>query len=156
MNERQDESLGIDVRTADFDPGREIEQLHRDHPECGAVASFIGLVRAHNQDGSVSRLFLQHYPGMTENAIREICEQAMARWPLLGLRVIHRVGELAVGERIVLVAVAGAHRGETFAACEMVMDFLKTRAPFWKCETTDQGRRWVEARDSDERAADRW
>jgi len=120
------------------------------------VASFVGLVRDANDGAPVKSMTLEHYPGMTEKALVDICEQAMSRWDLIDTLVIHRIGALKPGDRIVLVGVSSAHRGEAFAACEFIMDYLKTRAPFWKREETPQGARWVEARDSDDAAAGRW
>ena len=122
----------------------------------GAVATFIGYVRDLNEGTGVSRMTLEHYPGMTERALEDICGEALERWDLVDLRVVHRVGALDPGEAIVLVAVSSAHRGEAFAACEFVMDYLKTQAPFWKKEETPEGSRWVEARSSDDDAAARW
>ena len=144
------------VQEADFDTGRELESLSRGRRDVGAVASFVGLVRDANDGTSVSGLTLEHYPGMTEKALEDICAQAHARWSLIDTLVIHRVGELKPGERIVLVGVSSAHRGEAFEACEFIMDYLKTRAPFWKREDTPHGSRWVEARASDDTAAEKW
>jgi len=120
------------------------------------VASFVGLVRDRNDGAAVAGMTLEHYPGMTEKAIRRIVEEAMGRWSIIGCTVIHRIGELKPGDPIVLVAVASSHRGDAFAACEFVMDYLKTRAPFWKKEATPEGARWVDARASDDAAAARW
>lgn len=146
----------VRVQPEDFDTGRELEGLGRGRTDVGAVASFVGLVRSANDGSEVRGMTLEHYPGMTERALEDICNQAHARWDLIDTLVVHRVGPLAPGDRIVLVGVASAHRGEAFAACEFIMDFLKTRAPFWKKEDTPQGGRWVDARDSDDRAAERW
>lgn len=146
----------VSVQTADFDLGAEVAALTAARPEVGAVASFVGLVRSSNDGSPVSAMALEHYPGMTEAALEEILVSARARWSILGARIIHRHGPLQVGDRIVLVAVASAHRGDAFAACEFIMDYLKTRAPFWKREETPQGARWVDARDSDDAAAARW
>jgi molybdopterin synthase catalytic subunit len=146
----------VRVQEAPFDAGREIAALTEGRRDVGAVATFVGLVRDLNEGSAVSRMTLEHYPGMTERALEDICAQAASRWDLLDLRVIHRVGPLAPGDAIVLVAVSSAHRGEAFAACEFVMDYLKTRAPFWKKEVTPGGERWVEARSSDDEAAARW
>jgi molybdopterin synthase catalytic subunit len=146
----------VRVQREDFDVGAEIEALTRGATDVGAVASFVGLVRDTNDGSGVSEMTLEHYPGMTERALEEIVAQARERWRVAELLVIHRHGRLLPGERIVLVVVTGAHRGEAFAACEFVMDYLKTRAPFWKKETTAQGSRWVEARESDDEAAARW
>ena len=148
--------MTIRVQEADFDPGRELEALTRGRTDVGAVASFIGVVRDANDGSDVASLTLEHYPGMTEKALGEICAQALARWDILETLVIHRIGALVPGDRIVLVGVSSAHRGEAFEACEFIMDYLKTRAPFWKKEATPQGERWVEARESDDAAAQRW
>lgn len=148
----------VSVQEADFDSGAEIEALSRARDDVGAVATFVGLVRADKtlSEFSVQAMTLEHYPGMTEKALAEIVADAKTRWSVLGVRVIHRVGRLLPGDRIVLVAVASAHRGDAFAACEFIMDYLKTRAPFWKKEDTAQGGRWVDARETDDAAAARW
>lgn len=146
----------VRVQEAPFDAGREIAALTHGRRDVGAVATFVGLVRELNEGAAVSRMTLEHYPGMTERALADICDEAARRWDLVDLRVVHRVGPLDPGDAIVLVAVAGAHRGEAFAACEFIMDFLKTRAPFWKKEETPSGSRWVEAKASDDEAAGRW
>ncbi len=146
----------VRVQEAPFDAGREIAALTEGRRDVGAVATFVGLVRDRNEGAAVSRMTLEHYPGMTERALEDICAQAAARWAVLDMRVIHRVGPLEPGDAIVLVAVSSAHRGEAFAACEFVMDYLKTRAPFWKKEFSPAGERWVEARSSDDEAAARW
>ena len=154
--------VDIRVQPQDFDVSTELAaqrsaaQVDAGGRGIGAVASFVGVVRDSNDGDSVATLELEHYPGMTEKSIAAIVEQAAARWPLSAVTVIHRVGRLLPGDQIVLVAVAGSHRGETFAACEYIMDFLKTRAPFWKKELTPEGERWVDARVSDESAAARW
>ena len=194
--------MSVSVQTADFDVGAEITALSTPlstalsagRDDVGAVASFVGLVRADGRvkeggdggsnpkvgDGgtatnvknptsdagatsvatsdvtSVAAMTLEHYPGMTERALADIVAEAQTRWPLRAVRVIHRVGRLLPGERIVFVGVAAGHRGDAFAACEFIMDYLKTRAPFWKKEETPQGARWVDARDSDDAAAARW
>lgn len=124
--------------------------------EDGAVVTFTGKVRNHNLGNNVAALALEHYPGMTEKALQEIVNAARERWPLQRVTVIHRVGELFPGDEIVLVGVTSAHRGSAFSAAEFIMDYLKTRAPFWKREATEQGDRWVDARDSDQQAAQRW
>jgi len=146
----------VRVQEAPFDAGREIAALTAGRRDVGAVATFVGLVRELNEGAAVSRMTLEHYPGMTERALADICDEAAGRWDLVEVRVVHRVGPLEPGDAIVLVAVASAHRGEAFAACEFIMDFLKTRAPFWKKEETPAGPRWVEARASDDDAAGRW
>ena len=148
--------MPVRVQREDFDLGAEVAALRAGNPKVGAVAAFVGLVRDLNDGSGVSTLTLEHYPGMTESALDEICSQARARWDLLDVLVVHRVGELRPTDQIVLVAVTSSHRGEAFAACEFVMDYLKTRAPFWKKERTPQGERWVEARSSDDEAAARW
>ena len=146
----------VRVQEAPFDAGLEIAALTEGRRDVGAVATFVGVVRDQNEGASVGGMTLEHYPGMTEKALEEICAEAASRWDLIDLRVVHRVGPMKPGEPIVLVAVSSAHRREAFAACEFVMDFLKTRAPFWKREDTPSGMRWVETRSSDEDAAARW
>lgn len=148
--------MAVRVQTQDFDAGAEIAALRRSDPRIGAVASFIGVVRDVNEGDSVSEMTLEHYPGMTERALEQIVAEAKSRWDIIDVLVVHRVGRLAPTDQIVLVVVTGAHRGEAFAACEFVMDYLKTRAPFWKKEATAQGARWVEARAADDQAAERW
>ena len=146
----------VRVQSEDFDVGRELDGLTRGRRDVGGLASFVGLVRDANDGHSISGMTLEHYPGMTEKALEDICAQAHSRWNLIDTVVIHRVGPLVPGDRIVLVGVASAHRGEAFAACEFIIDYLKTRAPFWKREDTPAGARWVEARASDDSSADRW
>jgi len=148
--------LPVRVQREDFDVGHEIARLRDGDPKIGAVAAFIGVARDLNDGEAVGTLTLEHYPGMTERALEDICEQARGRWDIIDILVIHRVGELRPTDQIVLVVVTGRHRGEAFAACEFVMDYLKTEAPFWKKETTPGGARWVDARDSDEHARARW
>jgi len=151
--------MKISVQTEDFDLNAECAALARGRGDAGAVASFVGRVRSANGNdapSSVSRMTLEHYPGMTEKSLAEIVEQAGGRWQLIDVTVIHRVGELMPGDNIVLVAVASAHRGDAFAACAFIMDYLKTRAPFWKKEKTPDGEHWVDARESDDRAAQQW
>jgi len=144
------------VQREDFDIGAEIAALRRADPGIGAIASFIGLVRDVNEGDAIAGMTLEHYPGMTEKALAGIVAEAKGRWNIIDALVIHRVGELKPLDQIVLVVVAGAHRGAAFAACEFIMDYLKTQAPFWKKEQTAQGARWVEARASDDQAAERW
>jgi molybdopterin synthase catalytic subunit len=146
----------VRITDDDFDAGREIAALRGDDRRVGAVASFIGTVRDVNDDARVLTMTLEHYPGMTEKALAAIVDEARARFDILDALVIHRVGELRPADQIVLVAVTSAHRGDAFDACRFIMDYLKTRAPFWKREATPDGARWVEARDSDDRAAARW
>ncbi len=144
-------NLNIHIQEEDFDVADEIEALTTE--ATGAVASFIGLVRGGDD---LEALTLEHYPGMTEREIARIAGEAQRRWTLTGITIIHRVGRLGVGERIVLVAVAAAHRQSAFAACEFLMDYLKTRAPFWKQEARGEALNWVEQRASDDAAAERW
>ncbi len=146
----------IRVQFETLDPYKEIDTLRADNKAIGAVVNFIGLMRDFNEGDSVSQMSLEHYPGMTEKALEKIVDEASQRWELLGVRVIHRVGDLDPLDPIVLVAVASAHRGEAFKACEFIIDFLKTRAPFWKKETTADGSRWVDARHTDDEAEARW
>ncbi len=148
--------MPVRVQAADFDVNAEIDALRRGKLDVGAVAVFVGLVRDLNEGDNVSTMSLEHYPGMTEKSIHGIVEEAARRWGVIDATVVHRIGELKPADRIVLVAVASSHRGEAFAACEFIMDYLKTRAPFWKKEHTPQGPRWVEARETDDRAAERW
>jgi molybdopterin synthase catalytic subunit len=148
--------MPVRVQTEDFDVGAEIAELRRGNAQIGAVACFIGLVRDLNDNSRVSEMTLEHYPGMTEKALANIVDQARHRWNIDDALVIHRVGALKPTDQIVLVATTGAHRGEVFAACEFIMDFLKTQAPFWKKEQTEQGANWVDARESDDQAARRW
>src|ERR1700704_5233776 len=148
--------MPVRIQTRDFDAGAEIAALRRDNPRIGAVASFIGVCRDANDGTAVTRMTLEHYPGMTEKALEKIVAEAKARWDLMEVLVVHRVGELKPTDQIVLVVTLGAHRGEAFAACEFIMDYLKTQAPFWKKEATPQGERWVEARASDDHAAAKW
>ena len=148
--------MPVRIQHEDFDVGREIAVLREGNPGIGAVASFIGVVRDVNDGEPVARMTLEHYPGMTEKSIDEIIGQAKARWQIFDALVVHRVGELQPLDQIVLVVVTGSHRGEAFAACEFIMDYLKTRAPFWKKEATPDGARWVESRASDDIAAERW
>lgn len=148
--------MTVRVQTEDFDVGAEIARLRANNPAIGAVAIFIGVVRDANDNAEVASMTLEHYPGMTEKALEAIVEQARKRWNVDDLLVVHRVGRLAPTDQIVLVVVTGAHRGETFAACEFVMDYLKTDAPFWKRESTAAGERWVDARETDDDARRRW
>ena len=144
------------VQRADFSLGEEYERLAARH-DSGAIVTFVGKVRDFNQGDAVKGLSLEHYPGMTEKALVDIVNQARARWPLQECTLIHRIGDLLLGDQIVLVAVSSAHREAAFEACHFIMDFLKTRAPFWKKELTAEGiQRWVEAKQSDDAAAARW
>ena len=146
----------IRVQTEAFDVAEVIDDLRAGDPAVGAIASFIGVVRDLNDGASVATMTLEHYPGMTEKALQAIVADAEDRWDLIAVSVVHRVGELRPTDPIVLVAVASSHRGDAFQACEFIMDYLKTRAPFWKKEQDSQGTRWVESRSSDARAAGRW
>jgi len=148
--------MKIAVQTEAFDLGAEVNAMSLGRTDIGAIASFVGLARDSNEGSGVQAMTLEHYPGMTEKALAKLVEEANTRWALLDVTVIHRVGRLLPGDPIVLVAVASSHRGEAFAACEFIMDYLKTRAPFWKKEETPQGERWVDARASDDTAAARW
>lgn len=148
--------MPVRVQEQDFDLSAEVAALRAGRPQVGAVACFVGTVRDINQGSGVDRLTLEHYPGMTEKALQSIVDAAKVRWQLDDVLVIHRVGPLAPLDQIVLVAVTSAHRGEALAACEFVIDWLKTDAPFWKKESTPQGDRWVDARESDTAAAARW
>jgi molybdopterin synthase catalytic subunit len=146
----------VTIQQADFDLGTEVAGLREGDPQVGAVASFIGTVRDRNDGSPVSAMELEHYPGMTERAIESMIDEARQRFDIRGVRVIHRVGALKPPDQIVLVAVASAHRHDAFQACEFLMDYLKTQAPFWKKETTPQGARWVDARQADDAALARW
>ena len=146
----------VSIQTTDFDLSTEIAALRAADPGVGAVASFIGCVRDCNDGSGVSAMELEHYPGMTEKSIESMIDAARQRFDIRGVRVIHRVGVLKPQDQIVLVAVSAAHRGAAFQACEFLMDYLKTQAPFWKKESTPDGARWVDARVSDEQAMVRW
>lgn len=148
--------MPIRVQTEDFDLSAEVAALRAGQAQVGAVVAFVGTVRDMNEGAGVSLLELEHYPGMTEKALEDIVAQARARWPLFDVTVIHRVGPLQPLDQIVLVAVTSAHRGDAFGACEFIMDYLKTEAPFWKKEQTPEGARWVDARASDDRALAKW
>jgi molybdopterin synthase catalytic subunit len=151
-----DAAITIRIQADDFDINTEQQNLCNLTRSVGAIVSFTGLVRDINDSLSVSSMELEHYPGMTERTIKEIVEQAGQRWSLLGATVIHRIGVLAPTDQIVLVSVSSLHRGEAFQACEYIMDFLKTNAPFWKKEKTSVGERWVDARTTDKNAEQRW
>ncbi|GAA0427584.1 molybdopterin synthase catalytic subunit MoaE [Massilia aurea] len=146
----------VRVQTGDFDLGLEVARLREGDARVGAVVAFVGTVRDLNDGAQVAAMELEHYPGMTEKALDDIAAQAAARWPLFATLVIHRVGPLLPLDQIVLVAVTAAHRGDAFAACEFIMDYLKTEAPFWKKEDTPDGARWVDARVTDDTARARW
>ena len=148
--------MTVRVQTQDFDTGFELSQLRNARKDTGAVVSFIGQVRDFNEGDAVSQLTLEHYPGMTERALEAIVSHAQSRWDIFDALVIHRVGTLQPMDQIVLVAVSSAHRGEAFKACEFIMDYLKTEAPFWKKEVTSAGERWVDAKLTDDDARERW
>jgi molybdopterin synthase catalytic subunit len=146
----------VSIQTQDFDVNAEIAALRAQDKRVGAVCSFIGTVRDRNDGSAVSAMELEHYPGMTEKAIEAMIDEAFKRFDIYAARVIHRVGPLQPLDQIVLVAVTSAHRGESFQACEFLMDYLKTQAPFWKKEQTPEGARWVDARVSDDKALAKW
>lgn len=148
--------MSVRVQPEDFDAGAEIARLRASNPRIGAVASFIGIVRDLNEGAAVGSITLEHYPGMTEKALAAIADQAKSRWNLDDVLIVHRVGTLKPTDQIVLVVTTSSHRGDAFAACQFVMDYLKTEAPFWKKETTSDGVRWVDARDNDALARERW
>ena len=148
--------ISIQVQTAPFDPGQVTNSVHAGDPAIGALVCFTGYVRDFNQQQTVTGLFLEHFPGMTEKSLRRIAEEATERWALQRIHVLHRVGQLGLAEPIVFVAAASRHREDAFQACAFIMDYLKTRAPFWKKEQTSTGNHWVEGKDSDLDAAHRW
>ena len=148
--------MAVRVQTEDFDVGVEVNAMRLSNPNIGALVSFVGQVRDLNDGDNVAFMTLEHYPGMTEKSLESIVEQAKNRWAIEDALVVHRVGELKPLDQIVLVLVASAHRKDAFAACEFMMDYLKTEAPFWKKEQTPSGERWVEAKDSDDQAKSRW
>jgi len=146
----------VAIQTEDFDLAAEVAALRRGDPGVGAVCSFVGTVRDRSEGASVSAMELEHYPGMTEKAIEQMIDEAFRRFDIRAARVVHRVGPLKVQDQIVLVVVTSAHRGQSFQACEFLMDYLKTQAPFWKKESTPEGERWVDARVADDEALERW
>ena len=148
--------MSIRIQEKYFDVSAEIAALRKGDPRVGAVVTFLGTVRDINDGSQVKGMTLEHYPGMTEKALQEILDQAKARWDIYQTLVIHRVGPLLPEDQIVLVVVTSGHRGEAFAACEFIMDYLKTAAPFWKKEDTSEGARWVDARVTDDAAMARW
>ena len=149
-------SARVSIQTHDFDLEQELAALHACDRRVGAICSFVGTVRDRNHDSAVSAMELEHYPGMTEKAIESMIDEAHARFDILGARVVHRIGLLHPPDRIMMVAVVSAHRGQSFQACEFLMDYLKTQAPFWKKEQTPEGARWVDARVTDDAALARW
>lgn len=148
--------MKISIQQDDFDIAEESRLLRESNSNTGAIVTFSGLVRDLDNERNVESLILEHYPGMTESSLEKIIAQAQGRWSILDVTVIHRIGELQAGEQIVFVAVASLHRGEAFSACEFIMDFLKTRAPFWKKCRDENGESWVEAKSTDEDASARW
>ncbi|MCP4995704.1 MAG: molybdopterin synthase catalytic subunit MoaE [Gammaproteobacteria bacterium] len=146
----------VRIQTESFDIAALQDEMRADNPAIGALVTFVGLMRDMNEGDQVATMTLEHYPGMTEKALLKIIDEANERWDLLGVRVVHRVGPLKPTDPIVFVAAASAHRGEAFKACEFVIDYLKTRAPFWKKELTPEGERWVDARHSDDDAEAKW
>ena len=148
--------MNISIQEADFDLAAELDALRRQNAETGALVSFTGLVRDFSDGEEIESIFLEHYPGMCEKALGKIVAEAKQRWQLLGVRVIHRIGELGPAEQIVLVATASPHRADAFAACEFIIDYLKTAAPFWKRERTAHGTHWLETKSSDEQRMQRW
>ena len=148
--------MALRIQTADFDLSTEIAALRAGDLEVGAIVSFVGTVRDMNEGSQVNSMELEHYAGMTEKALADIIVEAKSRWSIHEALVIHRIGKMLPGEQIVLVAVTGQHRGEAFAACEFIMDYLKTAAPFWKKEATPAGEHWVDARSTDDEAMERW
>lgn len=149
-------ATAIYITETEFSAATEYDELRREAPSAGAVVTFVGLVRDVTGDNSVNKLTLQHYPGMTEKLLGDILSDAASRWNLDALRVVHRVGELKPTEQIVFVGVAAAHRGEAFSACEYIMDYLKVRATIWKKESRPEGEVWLDERDSDQQALERW
>ncbi len=146
----------IRIQQVDFNVQEEVDFLRKQSANIGAIATFTGLVRDSQDGQTLKALFLEHYPGMTEKSLENILVEAQRRWPLLDVTVLHRIGELKPGDQIVFVGVSSPHRGAAFAACEFIMDFLKTRAPFWKKCRLANSEHWVEAKDSDQQASDRW
>ena len=144
------------VQQQDFDHAQQYQALRDNAQSSGAIVTFTGLVRDFNDDGTVSSLVIEHYPGMTEKSLNDISIEARKRWELGEIRIIHRIGLIGASEQIVFVGVTSKHRKNAFDACEFIMDYLKTRAPFWKQEATDDGLKWVEAKSSDQNAAKRW
>jgi molybdopterin synthase catalytic subunit len=149
-------SHSVRIQTEDFDLGAEVAQLRAHDTRVGAVCVFVGTVRDRNEGDQVASLELEHYPGMTEKSIQAMVQQAQQRFDIHGSRIVHRVGLMHPTDQIVMVAVTSAHRGQSFQACEFLMDYLKTQAPFWKKEVTPVGARWVDARVSDDQALRRW
>lgn len=148
--------MSVSIQTADFDLGKEVDALEMDNTQDGAVVTFTGRVRQQNEGLTVSGLYLEHYPGMTEKSLENIIVSAKQRWSLGRVRIIHRIGQLNIGDQIVFVGVTSQHRQDGFAAAEFIMDFLKVKAPFWKKELTEQGEKWLDARQSDVSKSQQW
>jgi molybdopterin synthase catalytic subunit len=148
--------MSISIQTADFDLAAELSDLRAGRAQVGALVSFVGLVRDFSDSEKIDNIYLEHYPGMSEKALEQIIDEANRRWQLLGTRIIHRVGELHPHEQIVLVATASSHRADAFAACEFIIDYLKTSAPFWKKELTENGAKWLDTKESDLQRSARW
>jgi molybdopterin synthase catalytic subunit len=146
----------ISIQQQDFSLDKEYQSLTQGNTRDGAVVTFVGLVRDFNEGSDVNGLYLEHYPGMTQKCLKDICAQAKERWVLGRVRVIHRIGQLDLGDQIVFVGVTSMHRQSAFEACEFIMDYLKTQAPFWKKETTKEGEHWIKAKQSDQNKADKW
>jgi molybdopterin synthase catalytic subunit len=149
-------TLMISIQEADFDVGAQTKAFHSDAPKIGAICCFTGLVRDFGDRTDLLGLYLEHYPGMTEKALEKIIEEAKTKWPIYQVQIIHRVGNLDLGDQIVFVGVSSAHREAAFQACEFLMDYLKVDAPFWKKERTKSGDHWVEQKASDQKRASRW
>lgn len=148
--------MPISIQAADFDLAAELSNLRTGRAQVGALVSFVGLVRDFSDGDKIENIYLEHYPGMSEKALEQIVDEANRRWQLLGVRIIHRVGELHPSDQIVLVATASSHRADAFAACEFIIDYLKTSAPFWKREQTEQGAKWLDTKESDLQRSARW
>ena len=148
--------MKISIQREDFDLNTEISLLRKDLPGIGGINIFVGTVRDTHQGDDIQAMELEHYPGMTEKSLEDILHQAQCRWTILNATIIHRIGKLMPMDQIVLVAVASPHRGDAYAACEFMMDYLKTSAPFWKKEHTPEGARWVDARSSDDERLKKW
>ena len=156
MNTSTQTHASVSIQAEDFDVSNEVARLRQGMPGVGAVCVFVGIVRDNQAHQAVSQMELEHYPGMTEKSIQKMMMEAFSRFEIFGVRIVHRVGVLDVQDQVVMVAVTSAHRGQSFLACEFLMDYLKTQAPFWKKETTPNGAKWVDARVSDDEALKRW
>jgi molybdopterin synthase catalytic subunit len=148
--------MSVSIQNTDFDLAAELSELRMDRAQVGALVSFVGLVRDFSDSDEIRSIYLEHYPGMSEKALEQIVDEANRRWQLLGVRIIHRIGELRPHDQIVLVAVASSHRADAFSACEFIIDYLKTTAPFWKKEQTEHGARWLDTKETDLQRSARW